>query len=140
MSESTPRRPSLTDVLSSAMRFLENTDLLKIEDVLPFFPDFVVIDDFKEEITNALEGYSNQINELKSKMEEMLEIKKHSESLYDLLSRVRGADVGCAFFLANPLDVADAPAQPRRAVHARGRHEPPLLCRHRLGDLHARRP
>ncbi|KAJ7275181.1 Pep3/Vps18/deep orange family-domain-containing protein [Mycena haematopus] len=45
-------------------------DLLKIEDVLPFFPDFVVIDDFKEEITNALEGYSNQINELKSKMDE----------------------------------------------------------------------
>ncbi|KAF7310794.1 Vacuolar protein sorting protein [Mycena chlorophos] len=53
-----------------AMLFLENTDLLKIEDVLPFFPDFVVIDDFKEEITNALEGYSNQINELKSRMDD----------------------------------------------------------------------
>ncbi|KAF7306795.1 Vacuolar protein sorting protein [Mycena indigotica] len=56
--------------IKTAMLFLENTDLLKIEDVLPFFPDFVVIDDFKEEITNALEGYSNQINELKSKMDE----------------------------------------------------------------------
>ncbi|KAJ6574972.1 Pep3/Vps18/deep orange family-domain-containing protein [Mycena capillaripes] len=56
--------------IKTAMRFLENTDLLKIEDVLPFFPDFVVIDDFKEEITNALEGYSNQINGLKSKMDE----------------------------------------------------------------------
>ncbi|KAJ7071163.1 Pep3/Vps18/deep orange family-domain-containing protein [Mycena amicta] len=56
--------------IKTAMLFLENTDLLKIEDVLPFFPDFVVIDDFKDEITNALEGYSNQINELKSKMDE----------------------------------------------------------------------
>jgi vacuolar protein sorting-associated protein 18 len=43
------------------MRFLESTDLLKIEDILPFFPDFVVIDDFKDEIANALESYSNQI-------------------------------------------------------------------------------
>ena len=48
------------------MRFLENTDLLKIEDILPFFPDFVVIDDFKEEICTALEGYSAHIDALKA--------------------------------------------------------------------------
>ena len=53
-----------------AMRFLENTDLLKIEDILPFFPDFVVIDDFKEEICNALESYSAHIDQLKSEMDE----------------------------------------------------------------------
>ncbi len=52
------------------MRFLENTDLLKIEDILPFFPDFVVIDDFKEEIAHALEGYSAQIESLKNEMDE----------------------------------------------------------------------
>ena len=52
------------------MRFLENTDLLKIEDILPFFPDFVVIDDFKEEICNALEGYSAHIDGLKGEMDE----------------------------------------------------------------------
>lgn len=52
------------------MRFLENTDLLKIEDILPFFPDFVVIDDFKEEIAHALEGYSSHIETLKSEMDE----------------------------------------------------------------------
>ncbi len=39
-----------------AMRFLENADLLKIEDILPFFPDFVVIDDFKEEIAHRAGG------------------------------------------------------------------------------------
>ena len=54
----------------SAMQFLENTDLLKIEDVLPFFPDFVVIDDFKEEIAHALEGYSAHIDELKAEMDD----------------------------------------------------------------------
>ena len=52
------------------MRFLENTDLLKIEDILPFFPDFVVIDDFKEEIAHALEGYSSQIESLKNEMDD----------------------------------------------------------------------
>lgn len=52
------------------MRFLENTDLLKIEDILPFFPDFVVIDDFKDEICTALEGYSAHIDSLKTEMDE----------------------------------------------------------------------
>ena len=53
-----------------AMAFLESTDLLKIEDILPFFPDFVIIDDFKEEIAHALEGYSAQIDNLKAEMDE----------------------------------------------------------------------
>lgn len=52
----------------SAMRFLDGTSVLKIEDILPFFPDFVVIDDFKDEICTALEGYSAQIDSLKSEM------------------------------------------------------------------------
>ncbi len=52
------------------MRFLESTDLLKIEDILPFFPDFVVIDDFKMEICNALEEYSARIDELRAEMDE----------------------------------------------------------------------
>lgn len=53
-----------------AMQFLESTELLKIEDILPFFPDFVVIDDFKEEIAHALEGYSSHIDSLKNEMNE----------------------------------------------------------------------
>ncbi|THG99900.1 hypothetical protein EW026_g2533 [Hermanssonia centrifuga] len=56
--------------IKMAMHFLEDTDLLKIEDILPFFPDFVVIDDFKEEICTALEGYSAHIDMLKSEMDE----------------------------------------------------------------------
>jgi hypothetical protein len=56
--------------IKTAMRFLDNTTVLKIEDILPFFPDFVVIDDFKDEICNALEGYSAHIESLKAEMEE----------------------------------------------------------------------
>ena len=52
------------------MKFLESTDLVKIEDILPFFPDFVVIDDFKAEICSALEDYSARIEELKVEMDE----------------------------------------------------------------------
>ncbi|KAG0147221.1 hypothetical protein CROQUDRAFT_479078 [Cronartium quercuum f. sp. fusiforme G11] len=56
--------------IKAAMNFLECTDLLKIEDILPFFPDFVVIDDFKEDICDALDHYSAHIQKLKSEMEE----------------------------------------------------------------------
>ena len=52
------------------MKFLESTDLVKIEDILPFFPDFVIIDDFKAEICSALEEYSSKIDELKAEMDE----------------------------------------------------------------------
>lgn len=69
---------SCVDCDYRAMRFLESTDLLKIEDILPFFPDFVVIDDFKEEICTALEGYSTQIEQLK---EEMAESTKSAEAI-----------------------------------------------------------
>ncbi|EGG06619.1 uncharacterized protein MELLADRAFT_35979, partial [Melampsora larici-populina 98AG31] len=56
--------------IKTAMNFLESTDLLKIEDILPFFPDFVVIDDFKEDICDALDHYSIHIQKLKQEMNE----------------------------------------------------------------------
>ncbi|TRM66423.1 Pep3/Vps18/deep orange family-domain-containing protein [Schizophyllum amplum] len=59
--------------IKTAVQFLESTNILKIEDILPFFPDFVVIDDFKEEITHALEGYSAHIDTLKQEMDDATE-------------------------------------------------------------------
>ncbi|KAG0306462.1 hypothetical protein BGZ98_002342 [Dissophora globulifera] len=56
--------------IKAAMDFLSNSDLLKIEDILPFFPDFVLIDDFKDEICKALEEYNLHIDELKMEMDE----------------------------------------------------------------------
>lgn len=59
--------------IKSAIDFLKRSpnsaDLLKIEDLISFFPDFVVIDDFKEEICTALESYSRHIDNLKSEMD-----------------------------------------------------------------------
>lgn len=56
--------------IKTAIDFLKRCDLLKIEDLIPFFPDFVVIDDFKEEICAALEDYSRNIDILKKKIDE----------------------------------------------------------------------
>lgn len=55
--------------IKEAIEFLKRCELLKIEDLIPFFPDFVVIDDFKEEICTALEEYSQHIDNLKQEMD-----------------------------------------------------------------------
>jgi hypothetical protein len=44
--------------------------LLKIEDLVPLFPDFMAIDNFKEEICTALEDYSIQVDRLKHQMDD----------------------------------------------------------------------
>jgi len=56
--------------IKEAMAFLNHCNLLKIEDILPFFPDFVLIDSFKEEICKSLEEYNKHIEELKSEMDD----------------------------------------------------------------------
>jgi len=63
--------------IKTAIEFLRRVDLLRIEDLIPFFPDFVVIDDFKEEICAALEDYSRKIDELKKEMDESEETAAH---------------------------------------------------------------
>ena len=44
------------------MKFLKDCSILKIEDILPFFPDFVTIDHFKVSIavTTSIYLYSDQ--------------------------------------------------------------------------------
>lgn len=63
--------------IKKAIAFLKSCDLLRIEDLIPFFPDFVVIDDFKEEICAALEEYSRQIDGLRKEMDESEETATH---------------------------------------------------------------
>ena len=48
--------------------------LIKIEDILPLFPDFVQIDNFKEAICQSLEDYNSQIANLKSEMDDATHI------------------------------------------------------------------
>ncbi|KAI1003971.1 Vacuolar protein sorting-associated protein 18 [Podosphaera aphanis] len=61
---------SQSGTIKAAIDYLKRCDLLKIEDLIPFFPDFIVIDDFKDEICTALEEYSRNIDALKKEMDE----------------------------------------------------------------------
>jgi len=56
--------------IKKAMEFLQYCDLLKIEDILPFFPDFVLIDDFKEAIISALNEYNLHLVTLQNQMKD----------------------------------------------------------------------
>ncbi len=59
------------DDIKQAMEYLQQCDgLVKIEDILPFFPDFVTIDHFKGAICDSLQDYSKHIEELRKEMEE----------------------------------------------------------------------
>ncbi|XP_064195688.1 vacuolar protein sorting-associated protein 18 homolog [Anguilla rostrata] len=62
--------------VKKAMNCLSSCNLLKIEDILPFFPDFVTIDHFKEAICSSLEEYNQHIDGLKQEMEEATESAK----------------------------------------------------------------
>jgi hypothetical protein len=58
--------------IRKAIAFRKETEnLLKVEDILPFFPNFVLIDDFKDAIIQSLEEYNTQIEDLKTEMDEI---------------------------------------------------------------------
>jgi hypothetical protein len=89
------RTLNLTFDDASAVAFMESTDLLKIEDILPFFPDFFIIDDFKDEICNALEGYSEHIERLKDDMDEATQSAEAiKRDIADLRNRFIVVDAG----------------------------------------------
>jgi hypothetical protein len=56
--------------VAMAMELVSACDLLKIEDVLQFFPDFVTIDHFKDAICSSLQEYNEHIESLKREMQE----------------------------------------------------------------------
>ena len=51
-----------------AMEFLKECPSVKVEDILPFFPDFVTIDHFKAAICDSLQQYTEHIDQLKKDM------------------------------------------------------------------------
>lgn len=57
--------------VNKAMQFLhELTESIAIEDVLPYFPEFVTIDQFKDAIRTSLANYTERINSLKENIEQ----------------------------------------------------------------------
>lgn len=59
--------------VKKATQFLQECELLKIEDILPFFPDFITIDHFKDAICSSLEEYNRHIESLKEEMKSATE-------------------------------------------------------------------
>lgn len=57
--------------ISTALALIQRAPagILKIEDILPLFPDFVRVDAFKDEVCSALASYSAHIESLKSEMD-----------------------------------------------------------------------
>ncbi|KAJ2156485.1 tethering complex subunit [Coemansia sp. RSA 552] len=52
------------------MELVRSSNRLGVEDILPFFPDFTRVDDFKDDICTALEDYEMQIQDLRGEMDE----------------------------------------------------------------------
>ncbi|XP_017062924.1 vacuolar protein sorting-associated protein 18 homolog [Drosophila eugracilis] len=74
-----------TDDVKKALNLLKECDLLRIEDLLPFFSDFEKIDNFKEPICDALQDYNQRIQELQREMSETEEqTKRVREDLQDI--------------------------------------------------------
>jgi hypothetical protein len=57
--------------VNKAMQFLQDlTESIAIDDVLPYFPEFVTIDQFKDAIRTSLANYTDRINSLKENIEQ----------------------------------------------------------------------
>ncbi|KAG2496729.1 hypothetical protein HYH03_005142 [Edaphochlamys debaryana] len=90
-----PSDPTLSHI-RTAVEFLREADgLLRIEDILPFFPDFVTIDNFQAAICDSLERYGAAIASLKSDMEEATAIAEALRSDIQMLA-ARSAAVSLA--------------------------------------------
>lgn len=51
---------------------MKNTDRLKLEDVLPFLPNDVLIEDIKEELNKSIIEYKSEVNELQRDQEDAI--------------------------------------------------------------------
>jgi hypothetical protein len=54
--------------IPQVMQILKECRVLRLEDVLPFFPDFTQIETFKDAICASLDNYSNKIQQLEEDM------------------------------------------------------------------------
>ena len=53
-----------------AISMLQESKVLELEDILPFFPDFVLIKDFKKEICDSFQKYNRHTDTIKTLMDE----------------------------------------------------------------------
>jgi hypothetical protein len=83
--------------ISKAMKVLSRNELLKIEDILPFFPDFARIDHFQDAICSSLEEYNRAIKDLKEDMDHATNssrnIRQDMDDLKQKVSVVNGDEM-----------------------------------------------
>lgn len=85
--------------IKMATSILNECPLLKIEDILPYFPEFLTIDHFKEAICASLESYNRNIEELRNDMKMATDSAKDiREEIHRLRNRytvVKAGDKCC---------------------------------------------
>jgi vacuolar protein sorting-associated protein 18 len=75
--------------VKETLELLKHCDLLKIEDLLPFFPDFTQIEYFKDAICDSLKEYNRRIQEQKKEMDDCAEAAENvRERLQTLKNRI----------------------------------------------------
>lgn len=84
--------------VNKAMHFLQDlTETIAIEDVLPYFPEFVTIDQFKDAIRTSLAAYTEKINSLKENIEQAAKsaqlIRRDIQSIRQKSITVNASDV-----------------------------------------------
>ena len=100
------------DVVAKVVSVLKDCgpDVLSIEDVLPFLPDFAQIDQIKDEICDALTSYSSKIE---SFLKEMNECDQTCDALREEIRRLSShrmlmhAEARCAFSNKLVLDAGE---------------------------------
>jgi vacuolar protein sorting-associated protein 18 len=72
--------------IQKVIEFLKDTDKIQLEDVLPFFPDFILIDNFRDQICEALEEYKNEIEDLK---QDMIDSTKNAKMIREDIQQLK---------------------------------------------------
>ena len=98
-----------TEDVADTMQSLDFGELLKIEDILPFFPDFQTIDHFRDVICRTLETYNKEIRDLKEEMTEAQESARNIRqdiieirNRYGIISSSRRCDKCAYSILSSP--------------------------------------
>ena len=64
------QREAQREAVRGVVALLRECELLRVDDLLPFLPDFASIGEVKEQICASLEDYNRQIGDLKAEMTE----------------------------------------------------------------------
>lgn len=107
--------------IREAVQFVRQCEMIKIEDILPFFPEGTRLDDFQEEICVSLEDYNRDIEVLKSTMDEVTPRLFQSMPLWSLntsifvaeMSLPRASTVPCEANPAHPFPLYRRLVRPR---------------------------